>query len=107
MSEIKCLTRMANAPVYKVTPATLNVIKYQPPLLFPFNFYESAPKTEFSPHPLIFFLIFPKNIRGPELPPRNVYAKFQINWSSRSLFIVQTSVFMNFHAVTLTLVQGH
>ena len=36
---------MANAPVYKVTPATLNLIKYQPPLLFPFNFYESAPRS--------------------------------------------------------------
>ena len=61
---------MANAPVYKVTPATLNLIKYQPPLLFPFNFYESAPKMEFSPHPhpLIFFESSPKTIADQNYP---------------------------------------
>ena len=35
-----------------------------------------------------FFRICPKNNRGPELPPRSVYTKFQVHWLNRSLYFV-------------------
>ena len=48
----------------------------------------------------------PQNNRAPELPLRDVYAKFQIYPVIRSLYIAQISVYI-YSDVTLTLDQGH
>ena len=59
--------------------------------------YQNLP----TPHPLNIFWTCPKNNRGPQLPPRNAYAKFQIHQLSYSLYFAQTSIFIDSSAVTL------